>query len=178
MTQDRLDGPAVRAATHADIPELVRLRGVALAALGVDPGPADAPWRAAAAEWFAVRIGHRADWACRVVGGAPGEPLLATGAAWLTHHLPHPGRLDGVRGYLDAIVTDEPARGRGHGARIVTELVAWLAGLGVELVQLHASADGEPVYRRLGFEDARFPAMDLFLSPAAPAAGSSPGNRA
>ncbi|MFI5526978.1 GNAT family N-acetyltransferase [Kitasatospora sp. NPDC051853] len=154
-----------RPATPADIPELVRLRAVALAGLGVDPGPADAPWRASAHDWFAERLTGRDDLRCLVVGGAPGEPLAATGLAWVTHHLPSPPRPDGRRGYVDGMVTDVTARGHGHARRIVDALTAWLGSLGVHYVQLHASAAGEPVYRAAGFVDGAYPGMDLTLGP-------------
>ncbi|OKK22454.1 hypothetical protein AMK16_04800 [Streptomyces sp. CB00455] len=155
-----------RPATPADIPELIRLRAVALASLGVDPGPADAAWRRSACDWFGERVGERADVRCLVLGGAPGEPLLATGMAWVTYHLPGPQWTDGRRGYLDGIVTDGPARGRGHGRSIVDGLVEWLSGLGIGYIQLHASADGEPVYRAAGFVTGRYPGMDR-ISPTA-----------
>lgn len=152
---------APRPATPADIPELIRLRAVALASLGVDAGPADSPWRETADGWFRERITARTDLRCLVVGGAPGEPLLATGMAWVTYHLPSPRWTDGRRGYLDGIVTDETARGRGHGRRIVDGLVSWLNDSGIHYIQLHASADGEPVYTAAGFTPGRYPAMDL-----------------
>ncbi|MFD6467958.1 GNAT family N-acetyltransferase [Streptomyces goshikiensis] len=132
-----------------------------MASLGVDPGPADSPWRETADGWFRERITARTDLRCLVVGGAPGEPLLATGMAWVTYHLPSPRWTDGRRGYLDGIVTDETARGRGHGRRIVDGLVSWLNDSGIHYIQLHASADGAPVYTAAGFTQARYPAMDL-----------------
>ncbi|MFD9335502.1 GNAT family N-acetyltransferase [Streptomyces sp. NPDC060028] len=150
-----------RPAVPADIPELVRLRAVALAALGVDPGPADAAWRGAARDWFRERLVERPDVHCLVTGGAPGERLTASGMAWVTYHLPGPRRPDGRRGYLDGIVTDEGARGRGHARRIVDGLVGWLNGAGIHHVQLHASAGGEPVYRAAGFVTGQYPGMDL-----------------
>ncbi|GGT31084.1 MULTISPECIES: GNAT family N-acetyltransferase [Streptomyces] len=157
---------APRPATPDDVPELVRLRAVALAALGVDPGADDAPWRAVAPGWFLERINERADVHCLVVGGAPGERLVATGMAWVTYHLPRPQYTDGRRGYLDGIVTDEGFRGQGHGRRIVDGLVAWLNGIGIHYVQLHASSDGEPVYKAAGFVPSHFASMDLFTTPA------------
>ncbi|MEU3908168.1 GNAT family N-acetyltransferase [Streptomyces goshikiensis] len=165
---------APRPATPADIPELIRLRAVALASLGVDPGPADSPWRETADGWFRERITARTDLRCLVVGGAPGEPLLATGMAWVTYHLPSPRWTDGRRGYLDGIVTDETARGRGHGRRIVDGLVSWLNDSGIHYIQLHASADGEPVYTAAGFTQARYPAMDL-ITGTDPDAGTGSG---
>ncbi|MFJ2822499.1 GNAT family N-acetyltransferase [Streptomyces toxytricini] len=156
---------APRPATAADVPELVRLRAVALAALGVDPGPADAAWRGVAPAWFRERINARADVHCLVVGGAPGERLVATGMAWVTYHLPRPQYTDGRRGYLDGIVTDEGFRGQGHARRIVDGLVAWLNGIGIHYIQLHASSDGEPVYKAAGFVPSHFASMDLFTTP-------------
>ncbi|MCJ1675793.1 GNAT family N-acetyltransferase [Streptomyces sp. APSN-46.1] len=156
--------PAPRPATLADIPELIRLRAVALASLDVDPGPADSAWRQNAHGWFAERVTGRTDVHCLVVGGAGGEPLLATGMAWVTYHLPSPQWPDGRRGYLDGIVTDEAARGRGHGRRIVDGLVSWLNAGGIHYIQLHASADGEPVYKAAGFVTGRYPGMDLFTT--------------
>ncbi|MFD5300851.1 hypothetical protein ACFWJU_37345 [Streptomyces mutabilis] len=41
-----------REAVTADIPELIRLRAVALESLGMDPGPADTPWRRIVHGWF------------------------------------------------------------------------------------------------------------------------------
>ncbi|MEU3726915.1 GNAT family N-acetyltransferase [Streptomyces sp. NPDC031705] len=155
-----------RPAVPADVPELIRLRAVALASLGMDPGSSDDPWRATADGWFRERLTGRSDVHCLVVGGAPGEPLVATGMAWVTYHLPSPRWTDGRRGYLDGIVTDEAARGRGHGRRIVDGLVAWLNGIGIHYVQLHASADGEGVYRAAGFTAGAYPGMDLFTRPA------------
>jgi GNAT superfamily N-acetyltransferase len=153
-----------RKASPDDIPELVRLRATALDSLGVDPGSDDAPWRRIAHNWFAQRISERPDWTCLVIGGEPGEPLLAAGMAWVTYHLPSPQWVDGRRGYIDGMVTDGPARGRGHAGRIVAALVDWLNGHGIHYIQLHASSDGEPVYKAAGFTAARYPGMDLITT--------------
>lgn len=154
MTQPR------RASTD-DIPELVRLRAVALDSLGVDPGPPQSPWRHIARTWFEQRITGHQDWCCLVIGGAPGEPLLASGIAWVTYHLPGPQWPDGRRGYIDGMVTDIAARGRGYARTILGGLVAWLEESGIQYIQLHASRDGVPVYKSAGFTDARYRAMDL-----------------
>ncbi|MFF1559951.1 GNAT family N-acetyltransferase [Streptomyces sp. NPDC058279] len=167
-----------RTATAEDVPELVRLRAVALHGLGVDPGSEDAPWRESARGWFEERVdGRRPDCTCLVVGGKPGEPLRAAGLAWVTYHLPGPVWTDGRRGYVDGMVTDPAARGQGHAGRIVAGLVEWLNGLGVRYVQLHASAAGEPVYRAAGFVAARYPGMDLITAPAPATGGRAPGGR-
>ncbi|MFJ8948418.1 GNAT family N-acetyltransferase [Streptomyces sp. NPDC102395] len=156
-----------RKASTADIPELIRLRAVALESLGTDPGPVDTPWRRNARDWFDERINRRDDCVCLVVGGDPGEPLLACGMAWVTYHLPGSRWPDGRRGYLDGIVTDTPARGRGHARRIVDELVDWLHEASIHYIQLHASGAGKPVYEAAGFVTGRYPGMDLITTPPA-----------
>lgn len=93
--------------------------------------------------------------------------------ARITHHLPGPVWRDGRRGRLDGIATDRPARGRGHGRRIVDGPVACLDGLGIACVQPHASADGEPAYRAAGFVLGRCPLRDR-ITPPAPEAPSAP----
>lgn len=85
--------------------------------------------------------------------------------AWVTYHLPSPRWPDGRRGYLDGIVTDTSARGRGHARRIVDGLVAHLQSAGIHYVQLHASAAGQPVYEAAGFVSGRYPSMDLITEP-------------
>jgi GNAT superfamily N-acetyltransferase len=150
-----------RRASTDDIPELVRLRAVALDSLDVDPGPPQSPWRHIAPKWFEQRITGHEDWLCLVIGGAPGEPLLASGIAWVTYHLPGPQWPDGRRGYIDGMVTDISARGRGYARTILGGLVAWLEESGIHYIQLHASRDAMPVYKSAGFTDPRYPAMDL-----------------
>jgi ribosomal protein S18 acetylase RimI-like enzyme len=150
-----------RRASTEDIPELVRLRAVALDSLGADPGPPQSPWRQFARIWFEQRITGHQDWLCLVIGGELGQPLLAAGMAWVTYHLPGPQWPDGRRGYIDGMVTDIAARGRGYARAILGGLVSWLEESGIHYIQLHASPEGIPVYKSAGFADARYRAMDL-----------------
>jgi predicted GNAT family acetyltransferase len=57
------------------------------------------------------------------------------------------------------MVTEHAWRGLGLATRIVAELLAWFTARDVHKVDLHASAAGEPIYRRLGFADAQFPEL-------------------
>jgi hypothetical protein len=88
-----------------------------------------------------------------VIGSKPGGPLLATGMDSVTYHLPGPQWPDGRRGYIDGMVTDITARGRGHARTILGGLVAWLEESGIHFIQLHASPDGISVYKSAGFAD-------------------------
>jgi hypothetical protein len=66
-------GNQPRAATAADITELVHLRAVMLSSLGQDPGWEGAPRRKRAATWFSERPAQPEDWAFRLIG-PPGGP--------------------------------------------------------------------------------------------------------
>lgn len=161
-----------RQATVVDAAELVRLRAVALESLGRDPGPADAPWRHTAVEWFMHHISNDPEWICLVIGGQPGERLHASGIAWITHHLPSPRWPDGRRGYIDGMITDLRARRRGYARTLLDDLLAWLHQHGIDYIQLHASSDGQPLYAAAGFASARYPAME-FIPSSDHGAGSS-----
>ncbi|MER0245898.1 GNAT family N-acetyltransferase, partial [Streptomyces sp. HSW2009] len=65
------------------------------------------------------------------------------------------GRVGTVLG----VITDPVHRRRGHSRAIMTGLLDWFAGRDVARVDLHASAEGEPLYRALGFADHPDPAL-------------------
>ena len=73
----------------------------------------------------------------------------------------------GRRGCPDGIVTDVPARGRGHARRIVGALVGRLRTAGIHYVQLHAGTAGRPVCEAAGFVTGSYPSMDLVTAPPA-----------
>ena len=79
----------------------------------------------------------------------------------VTYHPPGPQWPDGRRGYIDGMVTDIAARGRGYARTILGGLVARLEESGIHYIQLHASPDGMPLYKSAGFTSAPYPAMDL-----------------
>jgi GNAT superfamily N-acetyltransferase len=154
-----------RRAELADAQELVRLRGLMLQALGQVSGLPDADWRAAACAWFAERLAHRRDrFVAYVIGGQPGERLLACGLAWLDERVPSPTCPNGLRGHVTGMYTEPHARGRGHGRAILAELLGWLQQHGMAVVELHASAEGAPLYRSAGFQQTDYPAMSLRLN--------------
>jgi GNAT superfamily N-acetyltransferase len=140
----------VRPATLADVPELVRLGGLMYASMGQD---ASAPeWIAAAEADARARLGH--DLASFVADdpGAPGR-LVASGAGTIGTRLPAPLNLGGRVGYIQWISTEVPFRRQGLARQIMVALLDWFDEQGVRTVELHATADGEPLYRALGFSD-------------------------
>jgi GNAT superfamily N-acetyltransferase len=154
-------GPVVlRPARPGDAADLLLLRLGLLESLGRDVGPASAPWRHDALRWFA----HRAEdprW--RILGAAAPTGLVAYGAATVTEHLPGPGRPDGRKAYVVSMATAPAWRRRGLARAILLDLVRWARGQGLDVVDLHATADGYPLYRSVGFEPSPFTAMTLRL---------------
>jgi predicted GNAT family acetyltransferase len=63
------------------------------------------------------------------------------------------------------MVTETGWRGRGLATAIVVGLVDWYHATGVRRVFLHASEDGEAIYRGLGFREGAHPELVLDLPP-------------
>jgi N-acetylglutamate synthase-like GNAT family acetyltransferase len=63
-------------------------------------------------------------------------------------------RVDGATAAVESVMTDPPARGRGHGDAVLARSLALAAGAGCDLVVLEAAADDWPRhwYARRGFE--------------------------
>jgi len=144
------DSETPRLAEAADIRQLIELRADMLRSLGQDPGQDSAAWRSAAFDWFGERL-LRPECRLLVIGAPAGAQLVACGAAWLIDRVPNPTSPHGRRGYIDLMYTVSAARGRGYGRRIAEDLVAWLSRQAVRRVELHASPDGERLYRWMGF---------------------------
>jgi GNAT superfamily N-acetyltransferase len=141
--------PAVRVAEPEDTAEVARLVGMMFSAIGLADDP----------EWARYVEGSLVDGIAVpsfvVVVDDPDRPgrLAAVGASVINVRLPRPG--DSVRrvGYIQWMATDPSQRRQGHATRIVQRLLAWCESEGADLVELHASAEGESVYRAAGFGD-------------------------
>lgn len=83
----------------------------------------------------------------------PDEPgsLVSCGAGVINTRLPNPFHPDGKAGYVQWMSTDPAFRRRGLGRAVLRAVLAWLEDRGVENVELHATADGVPLYRAEGF---------------------------
>ncbi len=143
--------PTVRAAAEADVPELVRLRALMFEELARVMGPPPGEeWRELCAAETAERL-RSDEMRIMVVDGDHG--LAACGIGVIDRRLPSPYNPSGVLGYVFGVVTDTAYRGHGHARAVMEELLAWFGERGVRRVDLHASPDGMPLYRRLGFAD-------------------------
>lgn len=69
----------------------------------------------------------------------------------------------GKLGYLLNFYTIPEARGKGIATRLLNELIREARSLGLRYVHLHASKDGEPIYRKAGFVEPKMPELVLRL---------------
>jgi GNAT superfamily N-acetyltransferase len=92
-----------------------------------------------------------------VVDGENG--LAACGIGTIEQRLPGPHLRNGRIGQVIGVVTDPRYRRRGHSRSIMRGLLDWFRESDVARVDLYASAEGEPLYRDLGFTDHPDPSL-------------------
>ncbi|HEX9340024.1 MAG TPA: GNAT family N-acetyltransferase [Thermoplasmata archaeon] len=139
----------VRRATLKDLDLLVRhRRGMweAVADLSVrDLDAADRVYR----RWARARIrsGRLVAFIVEQDGVA-----VASGCVWIMAVQPRPLWKGTRAAYLLSMFTEPSHRGRGHATRVVRAAVRWAKARGIDVMLLHASRFGEPIYRKEGFE--------------------------
>ncbi|GGV10139.1 GNAT family N-acetyltransferase [Streptomyces spectabilis] len=149
----------IRQAVEDDVPELVRLRALLFEDLGgefFNPSSGDEEWRHALATVLKEQLGSDA---VRVLVVDSDGGLAACGIGTIEQRLPGPHLRNGRIGLVIGVVTDPAHRRRGHSRAIMHGLLDWFRERGAARVDLHASHDGEPLYRALGFTDHPDPAL-------------------
>lgn len=149
----------VRLATPADAEAVVRLGRLMFEAMGV---PGDTSWHAPALA--VTRAGLRDGWLAAFVVDEPGSARVVSGAAvGVSQRLPGPFDPTGRTGYVQYVCTEAGYRRRGLGRAVMSALVEWCRDNGVRSVELHATADGDALYRSLGFGEPHRPNLRLSL---------------
>jgi GNAT superfamily N-acetyltransferase len=152
----------VRRAAPDDAAELVRLRSLMLEAMdGCVPEPGR--WQDVAVETLRKRLADpNGPWAAFVVDkpDRPGE-IVACVLGVIESRLGSPDNPDGEFGYVLNVATDPGWRRRGYSRACMEMLLGWYRRRGVAKVELRTSADGEPLYRALGFEAVSAPTLRL-----------------
>ncbi|MFF1740206.1 GNAT family N-acetyltransferase [Streptomyces mirabilis] len=165
MGQRKGNGPAVRQAVEYDLVELVRLRALLFENLGgrfFSPASADDDWLDALAVVLKEQLTADAVRILVVDGDSDGDGdrgLAACGIATIEQRLPGPHLRNGRIGHVIGVVTDPSYRRRGHSRSIMRGLLDWFGEREVARVDLYASAEGEPLYRELGFTHHPDPAL-------------------
>jgi ribosomal protein S18 acetylase RimI-like enzyme len=149
-----------RRAKPDDAEELMRLRMVMLAGMPGATPPEPGPWLEAGADVLRRRLADPAERLAAFVVDSP-DGLAACVVGAIDERLPGPGGASRWRGYVYNVATDPAYRRRGFSRACVRALLSWFAERGVEVVDLRASPDGEPLYASLGFVRTNDPAMRL-----------------
>jgi GNAT superfamily N-acetyltransferase len=160
MGQRPDNASAVRQAVEYDLVELLRLRALLFEDLGGDffnPATADGGWLDALAVVLKEQL---TDDTVRVlvVDGDDGG-LAACGIGTIEQRLPGPHLTNGRIGHVIGVITDPSHRRHGHSRAIMRALQDWFRDREASRVDLHASREGEPLYRSLGFTDHPDPAL-------------------
>jgi GNAT superfamily N-acetyltransferase len=149
----------VRRAVPDDAAEIARLGVLMFEALGLVPD--DGFRRRAVDAVRALVTGGTV--VAFVVDDPAGGGLVANAAAVVTTRLPHPRNPSGRTAYVQYVCTEPAFRGRGLGRAVMEAVVDWCRANDVLLVELHASPDGLPLYRAMGFDENPNPALRLRL---------------
>lgn len=155
----------VRRATVSDAAELTRLRGVMLAgAEGIDPAPG--PWQENVASMLRDGLTDDGEPMVGFVVDQPGRPgrLASCVIGMIDRRLGSPHNPGGVAGYVLNVATDPAHRRRGYSRACMEALLDWYRERGIPVVTLHASTDGEPLYRKLGFVDMVYKALTVRMA--------------
>ena len=156
-------GIAVRQAGVQDAEELTRLREVMISALGPIT---DYSWREPCTEALRVALAEPDGPLQAFVTDAPDEPgvLAACSVGVIQRRLPSPSNPVGMTAYILSVATDPRFRRRGHARAVVGATLDWLRSRGIARVDLHASDQGEALYREFGFHEPNGLALTAWLT--------------
>ena len=137
----------LRQATPADAAQLARLRHLMVQSMGLATD-ADTGWIPAATAYFRQTLAGGS--LVGVVVEHDGS-LVSCGVIEFKQRVPSPWNPSGTYAYISSMSTDPLWRRRGCARAVLDELVREARRRGVHRVELHATADGAPLYRAVGF---------------------------
>jgi len=150
------EGIVIRPATERDAAVVARHRVEMFRDMGTLPAEHGPALARAAEAYFrrAIPAGTYAGWLA-TPEGKPGDVIAGAGIQ-IREAIPRL-RLDrtavdpGPQGLIVNVYTEPAWRRRGVAERLMRELLRWTRERGIHNVVLHASADGRPLYEKLGF---------------------------
>lgn len=140
--------PFIRAAGMADIPVLIELRLAMFQSMG-DSDPDILADVAAACETY--MNSHLADGSFRAWLVEVDGQIATTGGLILREAPPAYHNLAGREGYIMGIYTRPEFRHRGLAKAVMSKILTVLHEEGIPRATLRASAEGRPLYEKMGF---------------------------
>ncbi len=140
--------PGVRQARADDIETLTTLRVAFFEDIGEVTREQLAPFREATYRYLshALPQGKFLAWVAEEEG-----QIVATSGLVLFERAPTPTNLAGIEGYILNMYTLPAWRGRGIARRLMQEIISYAQSLNVQQFWLHATAQGRPLYEKIGF---------------------------
>lgn len=139
----------IRPAGVADIPVLIELRLAMFRDMGRDDADTLAKVAAASTDYLRLHLpdGSFRAWLAEVDG-----QIAATGGVVMRQSPPTYNNLSGLDGYILGMYTRPAFRRRGLATAVMHTILDYLRAEGIQRATLRASAEGRPVYEKLGFE--------------------------
>ena len=141
--------PKPRQATPDDAAEIVHLGALMYKAGGAKPTPT---WALESTGLVKERLGK--DLIGYVID-APEGGLAACGLMNIAPRLPRPGRHSRLVGYVQWVSTAPQHHRKGHAKAIMKALLEETDRRGIEVIELHATPVGLPMYFGMGFFEKR-----------------------
>lgn len=130
--------------------------------MGHDVSSVDQRWLDLNIEHFRNRLQDVDSFAAFVVD-KPDGGLAACAVGWLNPHLVGLRDLTARTGYIANISTEVAYRRKGYAGAVLSALLDWLRSTGTRRVNLHASPDGDALYRSFGFVNPQEPMLTMRL---------------
>ncbi|NLT08644.1 MAG: GNAT family N-acetyltransferase [Ruminococcus sp.] len=134
-----------------DIPELVRLR---LEYLAEDHGGLSEEEKGRISASLPDYYMRRLDKELFVYTARNEEHIVSCCFLLVTEKPANPDFLNGLTGTVLNVYTEEPFRRQGIAGKLMKELLDDAKAMGLDYVELKATEDGYPLYKKLGFADA------------------------
>ncbi|UWX63198.1 GNAT family N-acetyltransferase [Deinococcus rubellus] len=144
-------------ARHEDAALLARFRAAMFSDMGA---PLEDGWKACWTAYFGAAVMDRRYWS--VLAEVEGVPVSCAGLMFFPM-VPVPSDPGGLRAHVQGVYTVPEQRGRGLGEALTREVLAEAQRRGVKSANLNAAVMGRPMYKRMGFEEAKAPEMRLNL---------------
>ena len=155
--EDPVNEWTIRPGTLDELNNLIALRRSLFEAMGYENPEVLAQTDEACRSYFTRQMpsGNFRVWV------AESEDRLVASIGLVVHSVPpSPGNLSGKVGYIMNLVTTPAFRRRGIARALIEHALSVLSEEGVPIATLHATADGRPLYERLGFTaDTHLPEM-------------------
>ena len=139
----------IRKATESDIPVLVRQRRLMFEAMGFKNSPKLHVTEQLSKKFFLENLaGNKFHvWVAVTKTGK----IVCNAGIIIDQHPPGPINLTGKIAYLFNLFTLPEFRCQGIAKRMLQTILEWIRDAGIDIVTLHATEDGENLYKNLGF---------------------------